>query len=167
MTMAHPLTLPTLAGLVMIGGAAGAFLGKSAVAEINPAYFGQPEQTFHAQLAPYRSPDWAQVGTAEMAAEAEAPIVSCVGCRTWPQEYRPVPDRAFADRRADGREDGWSASASYPAPEPEPAATAVTAAENPEWQRVQVYASAPVTADEKADAARAPAGQPAAQPVAD
>ena len=52
-------TLPIMAGLSILGAALGVTLGHSAIAEINPAYFNEAEDSFHADLVPYRSPDWA------------------------------------------------------------------------------------------------------------
>jgi hypothetical protein len=141
MTMPSPLTLPILAGLSILGGLFGIYLGNSAIAEINPAYFSEPETRFHADSVPYRSPDWAQVGAAEDAQLAEAPV-NCIGCLAWPQEYRPVADRAVEIWEED-RPAGAPASAAIADPQP------VVAAENPEWERIQAYASYPVGADER------------------
>ncbi|HEX8511624.1 MAG TPA: hypothetical protein VF688_00805, partial [Allosphingosinicella sp.] len=67
-------TLPVLAGLSILGAALGITLGKSAVAEINPAYFNEAEDDFHADLVPNRGSDWAQAHQAEYRT-AQQPVV--------------------------------------------------------------------------------------------
>jgi hypothetical protein len=141
--MAYPVTLPILAGLSLVGTALGVHLGRSAIAEINPAYFSEREAGFHADLSPYRSPDWAQVQVTEyqQAALVQGLGDGCVGCREYPEEYYPRHDPAV-----DGLEDGWAASARSE----EPIETiAAEPASNPEWERVERYASYPVSADEQ------------------
>jgi hypothetical protein len=149
-------TLPIMAGLAILGAAAGVNLGRSAVAEINPAYFSDPEDSFHSDLVPYRSPDWAQVQAAEYHA-AQQPVVvgdlggGCVGCRDYPVEYVPQHDPAV-----DGYQDGYAASA------PQPAQIVIVetpAAPDPARERIQAYASYPVSSDEKP--AEAPEAAPA------
>jgi len=153
-------TLPIMAGLAILGAALGVSLGKSAISEINPAYFSDPEDSFHADLAPYRSPDWAQVQAAEYRA-AQQPVVvgelgsGCIGCRDYPVEYYPRHDPAV-----DGYQDGYSASA------PQPAQIVIVetpAAPDPALERVALYASYPVTSGEQpAPPAPAPAEEAAA-----
>jgi hypothetical protein len=150
-------TLPIMAGLAILGAAAGINLGRSAISEINPAYFSEPEESFHADLSPYRSPDWAQVQAAEA---AQQPVLvgdlgsGCIGCRDYPVEYVPRHDPAV-----DGYSDGYAASA------PQPAQIVIVetpAAHDPARERIQAYASYPVSSDEKpVQAAEAPAEQPA------
>ena len=149
--MPSPFTLPIVAGLSIIGGLGGIWLGHSAIDQVNPFFFSEPEPRFHADAVPYRSPDWAQVRVLEEARNAGSEIVSCIGCRNWPQEYRPIRDAAFSS--FDGGADGWSASApSLETREPEPAAV-VAAEPDPERQRVQAYSSYPVDARERRTAA--------------
>src|SRR5688572_17930437 len=95
--MPHPLTLPAVAGLALLGSGAGIWLGNSAISEINPVYYSEAEDRFHADLAPYRSPDWAQVQVTEY---QDAGLITglgggCIGCRAWPEEYAPRADPAF------------------------------------------------------------------------
>jgi hypothetical protein len=139
-------TLPIIAGLAILGAAVGVNLGRSAVAEINPAYFGDSDDSFHSDLVPYRSPDWAQVQAAEYHA-AQQPVVvgdlgsGCIGCRDYPVEYVPQHDPAV-----DGYQDGYAASA------PQPAQIVIVetpAAPDPARERIQAYASYPVTSGEK------------------
>lgn len=152
-------TLPTLAGLAILGAALGVSLGQSAISEINPAYFSDPEDSFHSDLVPYRSPDWAQVQAAGYPAAQQPVLVGelgsgCIGCRDYPVHYVPVHDPAV-----DGYGDGYAASA------PEPAQIVIVetpAAADPARERIQAYASYPVSEEERpAQAAEAPAEQPA------
>jgi hypothetical protein len=159
-------TLPILAGLSILGAALGVNLGRSAIAEINPAYFSDPDDSFHADLVPYQSPDWAGIQAAEYRASQQPVVVTdlgtgCVGCRDYPVEYYPQHDPA-----ADGYADGYAASA------PQPAQVVViesqVPAPDPARERIQRYASYPVSSDEAAVAAArtAQAAQPA-QPASD
>src|SRR3954447_25244193 len=96
--MPNSLVLPLIAGLSIAGAAVGVQLGHSAISEIDPSLFSEPEERFHAGLAPYRSPDWAQVQQAEYAqpevvAQPEVPP-ACIGCVTWPIELGPRPSAA-------------------------------------------------------------------------
>jgi hypothetical protein len=158
-------TLPVMAGLSILGAALGVTLGKSAIAEINPAYFNEAEDDFHADLVPNRSADWAQVHQAEYRAAQQPVLVGelgsgCVGCRTYPIDYVPQHDPAV-DRYVEG---GNVQERLLRAPEPtyvEGVATA--AALDPDRERVVRYASYPVSADEKpVEVAEAPVADEAA-----
>lgn len=158
-------TLPILAGLSILGAALGVTLGESAVSEINPAYFSDPEDSFHSDLVPYRSPDWAQVHAAEYRA-AQQPVrvgdlgSGCVGCRDYPVEYVPRHDPAV-----DGYQDGHAAGA--PAAVPAQVYIVEAPAPDPARERIQAYSSYPVSRDEEpALAAEAPADASAAEPAA-
>lgn len=144
--MSHPLTLPVVAGLAMLGSGVGVWLGNSAISEINPVYYSEAEDRFHADLAPYRSPDWAQVQVTEYqdAGLIEGFGTGCIGCETWPEEYIPRPEPAV-----DGVEEGWAAGTAY-SPAEVQAALAETPVD-PEWEQVGRYASWPVRADERAE----------------
>lgn len=95
--MPNAFTLPLIAGLAVVGAAAGVGLGRSAMAEIDPSKFADPETAFHADLAANGGPDWSQVQAQEY---AQAQVVTqdapkpagCVGCTTWPVEYVPRHD---------------------------------------------------------------------------
>jgi hypothetical protein len=137
-------TLPVMAGLAILGVALGVGFGKSAVADINPAYFSKAEDSFHGDLVPNRGPDWAPVHQADYRA-AQQPVVfgdlgtGCVGCRDYPVEYVPRHDPAV-DRYVEGGT----------LPEPAQAAVAEAApAPDPDRERIQRYASFPVSSDEK------------------
>ena len=154
-------TLPVLAGLAIVGAAAGINLGRSAISEINPAYFTEEEDSFHADLAPYRSPDWGQVHAAEYRA-AQQPVLiqglgsGCVGCRDYPVEYVPRHDPAL-----DANLEGWSA------PPQAQVVVAQVAPPDPDRERIQRYASYPVSGDQAAAPAPAAEAAPhAEQPLA-
>lgn len=139
-------TLPVMAGLSILGAALGITLGNSAVADINPAYFNEAEDDFHADLVPYQSPNGAQVHQAGYRAAQRPAIVGelgsgCVGCRTYPVEYVPQHDPAV-DRYVEG--------GLLRAPEPTLVTVAETApAPDPDRERIQLYASYPVSSEEK------------------
>ena len=152
-------TLPVMAGLSILGAALGVTLGRSAISEINPAYFNEAEDSFHADLVPYRSPDWAQVHAAEYRS-AQQPVVvgelgsGCIGCREYPVEYVPQHDPSV---------DYYVEGGLLRAPEPTQAAVVETpAAPDPDRERIQLYASYPVSSEDKpAQAAEAPAEEAA------
>ena len=152
-------TLPVMAGLSILGAALGITLGKSAVAEINPAYFNEAEDEFHADLVPYRSPDWAQVHQAEYRAAQQPVIVGelgsgCIGCRAYPVEYVPVHDPAV-DYQVEGE--------LLRAPEPTVAMVSQATAPDPARERIQAYSSYPVSSEERpVEAAEAPIAEDAA-----
>ncbi len=157
-------TLPIMAGLSIMGAALGITLGKSAVAEIDPAYFNEAEDDFHADLVPYRSPDRGQVQQVEYRS-AQQPVLihdlgsSCIGCRTYPAAYVPRHDPAV-DMAIEGE--------LLRPPEPTEAAVVVETAPapDPDRERIARYASYPVSSEERpvevAGAAEALAEEPAA-----
>ena len=152
-------TLPVMAGLSILGAALGITLGKSAIAEINPAYFNEAEDDFHADLVPYRSPDWAQVHQAEYRA-VQQPVrvgelgTGCIGCRDYPVAYVPSHDPAV-DLYADGE--------LLRAPEPTVVTVAAAAPPDPDRERIQLYASYPVSSEERpVEVAEAPVEEAAA-----
>jgi hypothetical protein len=155
-------TLPILAGLSIVGAALGITLGRSAAADINPSYFSKAEDEFHADLVPYRNPDWAQVQQTEYRA-AQQPVsvgelgTGCVGCRDYPVAYVPRHDPAV-----DGYADADEASDSQPAQ----LVVVETPAPDPARELVQRYSSYAVSQSEKVPevtqaAAQAPAEAPA------
>ena len=148
--MAHILTWPALAGLAIVGAAGGITLGRSAVAEINPAYFSDPDSDFHADLVPNRTPangaDWGQVQQADYASAATAQGLGsgCVGCREYPVEYVPVPDPSLA-----WMNDGWQPGlTAEDQAEPEQALVYVQAAPDPRLAQVERYGRYRVRSDE-------------------
>lgn len=91
--MPNSAMLSTLAGLVLAGTATGVYLGKSAIAQIDPVYFSTPfsGSRFHGDLVP-SSPSQDAPPTAQVAGLFEGLGDGCVGCRTYPVEYAPVHD---------------------------------------------------------------------------
>jgi hypothetical protein len=158
----NSLVLPLVAGLSLAGAAVGLQLGHSAIAEIDPGLFSEPEESFHAGLSPYQSPDWAQVQQAEyrqpeIVAQPEVPP-ACIGCVTWPIELGPQPSatapqdyRVAASPRAGMRDREVETVPSV----------VVEDAPDPARDRIARYSSYPVSSDEEpAEAAQAPAGTP-------
>jgi hypothetical protein len=150
-------TLPVMAGLSILGAALGITLGKSAIAEINPAYFNEAEDEFHADLAPYRSQDWSQPQQVGYLA-AQQPVAvgelgtGCIGCSDYPVAYVPRHDPAV---------DSYSDGELLRAPEPTVVtyASAAAPAADPDRERIQRYSSYPVSSDETPAAVAAPAAE--------
>jgi hypothetical protein len=144
--LAHPLTLPTLGVMVLAGAGAGFHLGWSAVAEINPLYFSKVEapSRFYGDLAPNRN-DGSSAG-APIAEQADRLALGsgCIGCRTYPVDYRPVPDPAIEQVYAPVRERAPPAElAAYEQEAPEQAER-----RKADLARVELYSRAPVTIEE-------------------
>jgi hypothetical protein len=153
----HPATLPVLSGLSIAGAAIGVVLGNSAISEINPIYYKQPETRFHADLVPYRSPSAGQ-GTAMVQEAALTPGAlgtGCVGCRTYPEEYFP---------QHDGSADGYSASAWEPDEEAGAQYAVYEAAEaaqpDPRMAAIELYSRYRVSQDEPERVRAAPEPAP-------
>lgn len=94
--MPNPFTLSSMTALALAGTGLGLYLGKSAVAEINPAYFGSAasETRFHSDLVAKR-PTWDNPpAVLQNAALTTGYGTGCVGCRAYPEEYFPVHDPA-------------------------------------------------------------------------
>ncbi|HEY0112912.1 MAG TPA: hypothetical protein VGB59_07130 [Allosphingosinicella sp.] len=135
--MPHAATLPLIAGLSIAGAALGLTLGRSAIAEIDPAYFRDPEVPFHADLAANRSPDWAQVQAAEyQQLGLQQEVVECADCA--------VPAAGYALLRAppptEYREAAWTPPEPHYEEEAKPLAEAERLVD-PEMERLQRYAS--------------------------
>lgn len=152
--MAHWMTLPVAATLAIGGTGLGVFLGQSAVAEIDPVYFSSPPSgsRFHADLSPNPGTrDWSNQSLPDA---RQVSFYDCVGCRTYPEEYRPTTDPEFE-----------AYVASYAMAEPdviiddvdrEIAAMTRRAAIEAEFETVARYTDYPVAADaEREDAALA------------
>ena len=97
--MPNVLTLSTLSVLAVAGSVSGVYLGRSAISEINPAYYDEPDPRFHADLvANPPSRDAAMVHRAGQLSDEEAGRAlgsGCVGCATYPEEYYPVHDSSI------------------------------------------------------------------------
>ena len=145
-------TLPKLAGLCVIGAASGLWLGGAAVGEIDPFFYSAPEPTFVSDRMAYRSPDWAEVQIVEYQKEGllegigagpmpgaiyASPAVASYG-ESWSaaSAEQAEPVRAWSERAQSAR--AWS-SGDVLAARSEP---------DPGWQRVERYASYPVSEEE-------------------
>lgn len=112
--MPHPLTIPALSALALAGSGLGIYLGRSAVSEINPAYYASAaEGRFHADLGPSRyvaAEARLTPAAALSAAELDQGLGrGCIGCRSTPAEYYPV--HASGD---DGYRRDWARVAEAP-----------------------------------------------------
>jgi hypothetical protein len=141
-------SLPIMAGLAVAGAVGGVVLGHSAVSEIDPAYYSSPPTRFHADQAANRSGDWAQVQVQdyEKAGLADGLGQGCYGCRAGRVEYHAAPAVTTYG-------EAWVSEAVLAVDEaPAVPAEAVVEAPDPELERVQLYASYPVSAEEEAEA---------------
>ena len=126
-------TLMSFAALALAGSMGGVYLGRSAVAEINPVHFQEPETRFHADLVPYRPTEAAgyRAGDLSQANLDQALGRGCVNCLTYPEEVILVhrgQDSKYVPGRAELA--------------PEPVATvAVEQAPVPEFAAVERYTS--------------------------
>ena len=141
--MAHALTWPILAGLAVSGAALGIHLGHSSVSEIDPTLFAEPDTRFHSDLVP--SPPSLDGYVARVDGPATAGLGSgCIGCRTYPEEYYPVPDPAIERLSA--------ASAAFEEPPAIPAyqqdSTAQQTARPAGFERIERYSSFRVSSEE-------------------
>jgi hypothetical protein len=145
------LTLSVVGGLSIAGAALGVTLGRSAIGEINPAYFHEPETRFHAALAPNLSQDWDQVQAHEY--DASATAAQCIGCvdgpiPDYPVDYVPGRD-PYVDTASVTR---WPARSRQTVPAVRETTEVVyvqaAAAPDPARERIVRYASYPVTEDE-------------------
>ncbi|MEA3060377.1 MAG: hypothetical protein QOJ94_158 [Sphingomonadales bacterium] len=157
--MPNSLVLPLIAGLSLAGAAVGVQLGHSAISEIDPSLFSEPEESFHAGLAPYQSPDWAQVQQAEYAqpevvAQPEVPP-ACIGCVTWPIELGPRPSATVLREYRAAPE--ISSRVRYAETETVPSVV-IDDVPAPTRERIARYSSYKVSSDdEPAEAAQPPA----------
>lgn len=170
--MPHTLTWPVIAGLAVVGAAAGVGLGRSAIAEVNPAYFqDRGGSNFFADMSPNQPrerADWAQVTAAEYQQAAAAlppaaPAGGCVGCATWPVAPRPATDPAI-ERQL---KQAWR-EARAPAPQPavryvETVVYEAPAEPDPAQERIRRYSTFPV----RRAAAPPPPPEPAEAPADD
>ena len=151
--MPHPLTLPTLGIMALVGAGLGTYLGKAAIGEINPAYFSDPPTRFHADLTPFGGPAGPSTYVARRD-DGQGLGSGCIGCRTYPEEYYPIHEASI-----DSYDSGWAATAEAPVQlasmEQEPAEEA--ARRQAGLEQVQRYASAAVIQEAEAETAAAPA----------
>jgi hypothetical protein len=129
-------SLPAFALLAAAGVGTGIYLGKAAVAEINPMYFSEPETRFHGDLVPYRAAETAGYRAGELsAANLDGALgTGCIGCRTYPE------DVVLVHRATSGKaEFGYAEVASEPVQ-----AVAYEQTPIPEFAAVERYSSYPV-----------------------
>jgi hypothetical protein len=125
------------------GAGGGAWLGSSAIAEIDPAYFRDGEVSFHADRVPYRSPDASKpAGELVDASTIEGLGSGCLKCGAEPIELIRAPAPTVY-------EEGWSRT-TYASAEAAPAML-VHEEPDPELERVARYSSYPIT-DQEAEA---------------
>jgi hypothetical protein len=148
-------SLPFLGALAVFGTAAGVSLGHSAVSEINPLYFTETPDRFHADQTAQR-PNW----DAPQPLSAPAPVSAdglgdgCFACGGGGRvEYYAAPAVVTYS-------DSWSAEAERAAA-PEDGAFVQQAAPDPERERVIRYASYRITADEPETAPEPAEAEPA------
>lgn len=151
--MAAPVSLTTIAALALAGVGTGLYLGKSAVAEIDPSYFSSPYEgssKFYADLVPGGAkfdPQPAQLQDASFAGGLGS---GCVLCPKAEEIYAYSPDGYAAEG-----EDAFIGYASYVE---FPAEDVVTDAEDAVEEAarlaairtVERYAHFPVSAEEEA-----------------
>ena len=142
-------SLPIAAGLAVLATATGAHLGRSAIAEINPAHFSDPAPRFHADLVPQRQ-DWDRVQVAEYraAAVAEGLGDGCIRCPDFPVEYMPEQHPVYATWDAEAR--ATEEPVDYVIYEPEPE-------RDPRMERVRAYSSYAIDQEEAEEQTRAAA----------
>jgi hypothetical protein len=126
--MIQRVTLASFAALALAGTLGGVYLGRAAVAEINPIYYDEPETRFHADLVPYRPTEAAgyQAGDLSAAELDQALGRGCVNCLTYPEEVVLVHRGGSAAKYAVGygevSAEPVQAAAYQPTPPPEFAA---------------------------------------------
>jgi hypothetical protein len=158
----NSLVLPLIAGLSLAGAAVGVQLGHSAISEIDPTLFSEPEENFHAGLSPYQSPDWAQVQQAEYAqpevvSQPEVPP-ACIGCVTWPVEPGPQPSAVVTPAyRASSRE-------RYAETETVPSVV-VDNVPDATRERIARYSTYKVSSDDEPSEAAQPPAEPSTEPA--
>jgi hypothetical protein len=146
--MARAVDLSILGTLALVGAGTGLHLGRSAIAEINPVHFSSAEgaSTFHGDLVPNRSWDSAPSIPSEQA-DALALGSGCIGCRTYPVDYRPVPDPAIEQIFARSEEPSGSVPVQLAVYQEEAAEEA--ARRKADLERVELYSRAPIEVQEE------------------
>ena len=142
--------------LAIAGTVGGVYLGRSAISEINPAYYDEPEPRFHADLVPnppgFEAPPVHEAGYLSPSDTYAALGSGCVNCRAYPEDLYPVHDSSV-----DKYQPGYAEMIEAPAPQPAP--YAVDPQEEAEriadFATIQLYAGDSATAEEEG-------GEPAA-----
>ena len=136
--------------LAIAGSVGGVYLGRSAIAEINPAYYDEPEPRFHADLVPnppgFEAPPVHEAGYLSPSDTYAALGSGCVNCRAYPEDLYPVHDSSV-----DKYQPGYAEMIEAPAPQPAP--YAVDPQEEAEriadFATIQLYAGDLAAAEEE------------------
>lgn len=151
--MGRAATFSILGGLTLVGAAAGLHLGRSAVSDIDPVYYGDiDDPRFQSELVPNRSGKSAPPSSSPAELTPVA-ITSCIGCRAYPEEYRPQRDADI-----DAQLNDLPASLGYDAVQAAADTVPVAEAPDPEREAVIRYASWPVETVPVAEVAPEDAG---------
>jgi hypothetical protein len=158
----HSLVLPLVAGLSLAGAAVGVQLGHSAISEIDPTLFSEPEESFHAGLAANQSPNWAQVQQAEYAqpevvAQPEVPA-ACIGCVTWPIELGPRPSTVVTAAYRTSSRERYAETETVPS-------VVVDDVPDATRERIARYSSYKVSSDDEPPEAGQPPAEPSSEPA--
>jgi hypothetical protein len=147
--MARAVDLSVLGALALVGAGVGVHLGWTAIAEINPVHFSsaQSGSTFHGDLVPNRSWDSGSAVPGPEQADSFALGSGCIGCRTYPEEYRPIPDPAIEGIHARPEEPSASAPIQLAAYQQE--APEEEARRKADLERVELYSRAPITVQQE------------------
>jgi hypothetical protein len=146
-------TLPTLAGLALLGTAFGVHLGQGAVSEIDPFWFTKPDSgTFYADMTPNR-PDWS--APQPLRASQDVPIVECVGCLTKRDDATLWAGAYPGEETVSAGEEVYRPAAAPRAGASDAAYVVQAAAPDPERERVVRYTRYAVTEAEAAAEAQA------------
>ena len=143
--MAHRLIYPALGAIAVLGTSLGVYLGRSAIAEINPVYYSERQTRFHADLVPYRSSD-ASPPTLTREETAVALGSGCIGCNADTAGAYPIYEASGGKYQS-----GYAASVeASPAAAYEPEQSADLLQRQAELARVERYARYPVSHEEGA-----------------
>jgi hypothetical protein len=147
--MARTLDLSILGALALVGAGTGLHLGWSAIAEINPVHFSSAESgsAFHGDLVPNRSWDSGPSLPGPEQADSLALGSGCIGCRTYPVDYRPIPDPSIERIYEPSEQTSASAPVQLAAREEE--APEDAARRKADIERIELYSRAPIAVQEE------------------
>jgi hypothetical protein len=154
--MPRTASLVAAGALSVVGAVIGTGLGRATIAEVNPAYYRNPDSAFYADLVPNARPsdDWEKLQAQEYQAAAQGPPpAACANC-TWPIDPTPRQDPVIA--RYDERATPPPAPRVRARAEAPIEATVIEQPAEPDWAAVQRYSAYSV--DRNGDATPAPAG---------
>lgn len=139
--MTYPMNIVMTALLAVLGVGTGVHLGRSAIAEINPLYYSEPQAgASYAELSGYGRPREASPPAGEPEYAMAGLGTGCIGCRTYPEEYYP---------QTEPQVDGYAASARAPREELVPQYAVYEAGAYAQASdEVTAYSNYPVSEDE-------------------